>query len=415
MRVLVLSNFYPPHSIGGYEQHCRDVMDGLRARGYEVEVLTSTHGVGRCVREGHVDRRLPARWDPAYCAPSRRGLLAEERDANQALRQAMARFQPEAVSVWNMLGIPYSLVGTAQRSGRPVVLHIADNWPLRRDDPWLRVWSGAGRPWARLVKAAARPLVDRLVPTHIRFRERGVHWAFISKFLKQQHLSHGLAPDDAPVIYAGIPVERFQGRDADGARSALPLRLLFAGSITPAKGVDVAVRALGHLVARGCRDVTLSVLGYCPDRDFVDSLKRLAGEGGFADRVHFRGPVGREEMPAVYAAHDVLLFTSVAQEGFPLTILEAMASGLAVVSSVTGGHGEILEDGRNALTYPAGDAGELAGRIRILLDQPALARRLAEAGRTMVRREHSLERMVERYDRLFRDLMGASRWEEPAA
>ena len=58
MRILIVSNLYPPHHIGGYELGCRDVVEGLKARGHEVKVLTSTYGVGKRKCDGDVHRWL---------------------------------------------------------------------------------------------------------------------------------------------------------------------------------------------------------------------------------------------------------------------------------------------------------------------------------------------------------------------
>lgn len=399
MRILVISNFYPPHALGGYEQRCRDVVDGLRARGHEVEVLSSTYGVVGPVREGHVERRLPSRWDPRYGRPTRRKLLAGELSVNRAVREVAHRLRPELVSVWNLLSVPYSVVAAAQLLGLPVVLHIDDDWPLR-PDPWMSVWSASHSRWAGALKSVLRPAVDFMLPTRMRLPAPGVHWAFVSDYRKRQHVAAGLAAPDSPVIPGGIPVDRFLGRHrADDALSR-PARLLFVGALTPAKAPHIAVEAMARLVG-GNAGVTLDVVGPRPDAEYAFTLAALVRRLGLGDRYRLHEPVPREDMPVVYAGHDILLFTSVGPEGFPLTILEAMAGGLAVVSTVTGGHCEVLRDGANALTCRAGDADDLARCVRCLLDRPELARQLAQAGQEMVVREFTLQKMVDRHEELF--------------
>ena len=58
MKILVISNLYPPYAIGGYEERCRQVIDCLRANGHQIRVLTSTHGVAGEQQDEHVHRRL---------------------------------------------------------------------------------------------------------------------------------------------------------------------------------------------------------------------------------------------------------------------------------------------------------------------------------------------------------------------
>jgi len=82
-------------------------------------------------------------------------------------------------------------------------------------------------------------------------------------------------------------------------------------------------------------------------------------------------------MPQVYRSHDALVFTSEWEEPFALTPLEAMASGIPVIGTLTGGSIELLRHRENALTYKAGDAEELASRILELDSEPALRERMA--------------------------------------
>jgi glycosyltransferase involved in cell wall biosynthesis len=72
-----------------------------------------------------------------------------------------------------------------------------------------------------------------------------------------------------------------------------------------------------------------------------------------------------------------------------------MASGMTVVGTTTGGTGEILEEGRTGLTFPAGDAGQLARQLGRLIHSPELGARLGQAGREVVSRHFTLDRMVD--------------------
>ena len=90
------------------------------------------------------------------------------------------------------------------------------------------------------------------------------------------------------------------------------------------------------------------------------------------------------DLPDVYRRHDVLLHTPEWAEPFPFTPLEAMACGLPVIGARSGGMEELLRHGENALTFPAGDAQELAARIQELQISPALRCQMAEAAQAEV-------------------------------
>ena len=90
------------------------------------------------------------------------------------------------------------------------------------------------------------------------------------------------------------------------------------------------------------------------------------------------------DMAAVYKRHDVLLHTPEWAEPFPVTPLEAMACGLPVIGTTAGGAEELLHHGENALTYPPGDAAQLAARMQELLLSPALRCQMAETAQAEV-------------------------------
>jgi len=90
------------------------------------------------------------------------------------------------------------------------------------------------------------------------------------------------------------------------------------------------------------------------------------------------------DLASVYKRHDALLHTPEWAEPFPLTALQAMACGLPVIGSTAGGAEELLRHGENALTYPPGDAEQLAARIQELQLSPALRCQMAETAQTEV-------------------------------
>src|SRR5579884_755518 len=147
MRVLALTNAYPPHYYGGYELTCRDVMDRFTRRGVSVMVLTSSArrpGVADQT-EPTVRRHLHPFWDwnrnqsDTPLSPLSR--LRLDRRNRVALRSALDEFDPDVVSVWNMCGMSVSLLTLVAEQGRPVVLTVANDW-LRlapQQDPWARL------------------------------------------------------------------------------------------------------------------------------------------------------------------------------------------------------------------------------------------------------------------------------------
>jgi glycosyltransferase involved in cell wall biosynthesis len=136
----------------------------------------------------------------------------------------------------------------------------------------------------------------------------------------------------------------------------------------------------------------------------------FVGDGPFRRRLEGRGAIlagWREDMDEVMAASDVVALPSRFGEGCPNAVLEAMAAGRPVAASRAGGVPEIVEDGATGLLHAPGDVEALRGALWRLAGDPALRRRLGEAGRERARRDHSLEGLLAAYQGLYGELAGS--------
>jgi glycogen(starch) synthase len=123
-------------------------------------------------------------------------------------------------------------------------------------------------------------------------------------------------------------------------------------------------------------------------------------------RVAFCGRVSRGEIPSVLARYSALVFPSEWDEPLARTPMEALAVGLPVIGTTTGGMGEVLIDDVTALTFPPGDAWTLAAQIERLRQDASLGVRLAREGRRLVERSFSFSRMVDEIETVLAE-MGA--------
>jgi glycosyltransferase involved in cell wall biosynthesis len=394
LRILVLTNLYPPFYLGGYELGCHDVVERLRERGHSVAVLTSTYGVSGERRDGHIYRHLSFR-----CVPDRRsrlGLLRSEWKQQAALRRVFGACTPDVVYVFSLYGVSHGLMLAAQRTGRPVVYAFSGEWlePAHGGDPWLQLWTHANRGIKGSAKRAIGRVLDRVTPVGLEPLDlRGAY--FTSAALRDRFVVKGFPVGDAPVIHWGVDTTHFS--PAPQTVSGGSIRVLFAGRIAPEKGLHTVVEALGLLRERGDVTATLDVAGPTQDASYLATLRGRIAASGIANRVGFLGVLSRENMPQVYRSHDALVLPSIWDEPFSIGLLEAMASGLAVVGTTTGGSREILADGINALTFSPGDAEALATQIGRLTSAD-LRQRLGRAARRTVEERFTLAAMLERIE-----------------
>ncbi len=209
----------------------------------------------------------------------------------------------------------------------------------------------------------------------------------------------GIPGDKFRVIYHGLDLNDFTDMPARSeARTRLDLpqdaRIAgFVGRLHRIKNVDRIIRAMA---LAGLEDVVLAIVG---DGEERPALERLTAQCGLTGRVRFLG--FRDDLRMVYAALDTLVLAS-KSEGFGLVMIEALAAGIPLVSTVVGLAGEALEAENEYVRIKHPEPAELAAGIAAALE-PERSRNLRRAGLKAARR-FSLERQVEEIQALYTEL-----------
>jgi glycosyltransferase involved in cell wall biosynthesis len=409
MRILFLTERYPPHFTGGYEIACACVAGGLRRRQHEVAILTSDFGLDRPEVDGGTTFRLLHYFQGS--SSLLRMSLREIADHKTA-RRVMTKVKPDVIYVWSLFHLFPSLYRALRDSGLPVLLNIQDSWlpqhlseAERQRKVWVRPGTGVMK---RLGKAILRRAVQSLIPgwrQPITAEDLPLeNVVFCSRFRLTEHDQLGLPSGRTRVIYNGIDTSIFTG--VPGRKSGGPLKVLFVGRLVEEKGAHTAVEAIRTLRCRGCQEIRLSIVGVPTyPLEYSRKLQRSIEVDQLGDLVRFLGMVPHDALPGVYAQHDVLVFPSTINEGLPMTLIEAMACGLAVVGTTTGGSGEILKEGVTGLTFSPGDSNKLADCLQRLLNNQTLHRNLAIAGQRMAREQFNIETAVEQTESFLHEVV----------
>jgi glycosyltransferase involved in cell wall biosynthesis len=364
----------------------QSAVEHLRARGHDVRVLATDTRTGSHDAEDHeVYREL--RWPLRDGQFQRLGLRERfelARHNHSTLARHLEDFRPQVVSWWAMGGLTLGLLETVRRRGLPAVAFVHAEWLDygRWADEWLHTFRGRR---SRLI-----PIAERLggIPVEPDFAT-AARYVFVSEHTRKHALSLGLGLRDTGIAHSGIHEDFL----APAPESDWGWRLLYVGRLDPKKGVDTAVEAMMRLPAKA----RLEVIGGWDTREEA-RLRRLAADVGVADRVHFAGHCGRDEIVEAYGRADAVLFPVRWQEPWGLVPLEAMGRGRPVVATGRGGSGEYLRHEHNCLLFEAGDPEGLAAAIRRLAGDPALRARLRAGGLETAPRhtEAGLNRAVER-------------------
>jgi glycosyltransferase involved in cell wall biosynthesis len=382
MRLLVVTNLYPPQELGGYGRSIADFVWGLQQRGHQLQVISSdAPHLGPSANTGPsgeaVDRRLQLKG-------TYQGGVQPLQDAGQ--RQAVDRANSSLLEHW-LQSAPWDgiLLGNLDLLGPELLA------------PLLK----AGIPVQHHVGFVSPPYHPAQAP-----REPHYQLVAASEAVRAGLLGAGLPVAQAPVVYPGARTELFElampgPLPADGNRNR-PLKLCFAGLLMASKGAHTVVEALIQLQRRGFW-VQLSLAGAPFQAQYREQIEALLQQHGLEQQVQWVGQLHRPQLARFLALHHVGVFPSIHPEAFGIVGAEMQASGLVLVTSGVGGAAELVEDGQTGLRFQPGDASSLAACLERLIRNPAWAEKLALAGRERVRQRFSVQQAAAQLEQGFRN------------
>lgn len=281
------------------------------------------------------------------------------------------------------------------RAAARLVGHLAGLWRLAGRSDVLHLMANSGWSWHLFAAPALLVGALRRVPVVVNYRGGGAgeflarsapvvratmrHASRLvvpSRFLVEVFARHGMQAEVVPNIVDLALFARRGPRDPSA-----PPHLVVARNLEPLYDNATALRAFA-VVRRQWPAATLTLAGSGPQ---AAELRTLAQSLGLAGAVHFPGSLDREAMAALYRSADLMLNPSLA-DNMPNSVLEAMASGLPLVSTHVGGVPWIVRDGETGLLVPPGDAQAMAAAALRVLGEPGMWQRLADAGHEEVQR-----------------------------
>lgn len=393
MKILHLYKDYFP-VLGGIENHIKWLAEGMAARGHDVSVLVTNTGRGDVAETVNgVQVQKVSRHFNISSAPIGLGMAGQLRRMGRDAQivHLHAPYPPGELA--------QLLVGAGKRT--VITWHsdiVKQAGLLRFYAPFLR----AALKQADKILVASPPYVQS------------------SAFL---HPVHQQTPQKIAVVPFGIDLTRFaaepppqtsptvgEGAD-DGSVNATAIRarygpeplVLFVGRMRYYKGLHVLVEAMAQVENARCLIVGVGPLE-------AEIRAQVAGLG-LAERISFAGEVDDADLPAYYRAADIFCLPSVHRsEALGIVLLEAMASGLPLISTELGtGTSWVNQHEATGLVVPAGDAGALAGAIDRLAGDDEARVRLGQAALHRAISEFGLEQMLERTEAVYGSLLGSQK------
>lgn len=316
--------------------------------------------------------------------------------ANQTLQLAKLLRGEDVMVELIQVNRPYRPQWVARLKGIRAVFrllpYLAHLWRSSGDVQLFHIMANSGWSWHLFAAPAIWIASIRGTPVIVNYRggeadtffSKALSWikpslgradAIIvpSGFLKAVFGKRGFSANIVPNI---IDLGRFQAGSGFGASAKADFpRIIVTRNLEPIYDNATALRAFSR-VRRAFPGAKLTLAGSGPERQ---ALEELATELGVADAVTFTGRVDNEGMAALYHNADVMVNPSLV-DNMPISVLEALASGVPVVSTDVGGVPYLVEHEKTALLVPAQDPGAMADAILVLLNDPAKAEQIRRAG-----------------------------------
>jgi len=395
MKLLLLTNLYPPQELGGYGRSMQDFAWGLGKRGHCVSVLTSdapylddgnqqfgndyTKVERRLKLKGSYERGFSMLTDISTCSNIDSHNIG-------VILNTLSKERFDGILLGNLDLLGHEILTPMLNTGIEVCHHIG---------------------------FVAPPFSARFYPTHSNY-----HTMTASYAVRDSMANHGLPVADATVIYPGARCDLFGenalhrslpeplGNALDSSEKPLgsianPLKLCFAGLFMESKGVHTVAQSLIHLKRKGIYTYA-SFAGGSFQAEYKEAIHMLLKKERLESETLFTGQLTRNQLARFFNLQHVAIFPSIYPEAFGIVGAEAMASGIVLISSGVGGANELIENGVSGFLFKAGNAESLSDILEYLTQLPAhQIKAIAQAGKRRVNNFFSIQQAAKQIEQVF--------------
>jgi glycosyltransferase involved in cell wall biosynthesis len=453
MRILQITNGFPPTATAGVEQYTHQLSRGLSAH-HDVRIFCRESAPERAdytILDEELDGLRVRRVVNDFQHAAQIQDFYLDRRIESIFQQTLREWQPDLLHFQHCIGLSASLLEAAGRAEVPYLLTLHDYWficsrvqllhrqghicpgPIadvdcydctfspddifrRLKGTWLyRVLRSRLNDYTkrRILGALARatpnlPLARR-GPTLSPYKERDRYMLSVlsntpllltpSRFVRDLYIRHGVPESQVQVLPLGLDLSPWRVTGPEEANAANGLRVGYLGSLLRHKGVDLLVRAFRQLQTPGS---TLQIYGFAmPGDPYINQLRRLVSQD---PRVQLMDRYDQKDLPGILSKLDVIVIPSLWHETFSIVAREALLSGTPVVASETGALPEVINSGQNGLLVPVGDAEALHDALDRLSVDPDLLARMKHGARLSAQKIKSMDEHVHEVDLLYKTL-----------
>lgn len=351
MKILLLSNIFPPGFIGGYELGAYDVAQGLQSKGHRVKVMTSDYYLEgdepdfnldverslQCTTIGH-ELNVPD------------NILGHYYNFHniRAIGYTIRRFRPDVILAFNISGLgPISIIQFLQSLRIPLLLYLMDN-----------VFTGVH------LDSKIHSAYERIFGP-LTFSRSTAFVAMSRNVVAEVEATVNVPPlHEVTFVPGWVELDILERRELRYYRNDVT-RFVFCSRVAPHKGTDVMLAAAHQLVRLGLSRFKIDVYGAGQVPQFMESVQSL----GLANHIAYKGLLAKQEMLQKLASYDALLFPTWEREPFGFVVSEAASAGALPIMTAGIGASDWFLDGIDCLKISR-NSESLCAAMRLIMSLP---------------------------------------------
>lgn len=371
MKILVISNYYPPHYIGGYELACFNTVEYLKKSGHTVYVLTGDYlQKSHCFEEvyrglKYINYDKPSFWDKHQV----------ETHNYKVTQNVIKDFSPDIVYLWSLRLISLSPAMAVQN------LHIKKIFEI--GDFWMKGYLSSN------FLSKIKRMIKNILPFTIGSKIELSPAICVSKWVAKE-MEKTYETKQIHIIPNGTNIQQKSKKNLNKN-----IKYLFCGRADYTKGIDIALKALGNLKDRGIDNFEFNIYG-SGNTNYINKCKNIVNALQLNKQVTFYGKT--DDVQKLYSQHDILLMPTRMKEPFGLVIIEAMAAGVVVIATNAYGPAEIINNNKDGLLFKEEDVSDLTNSILKLHNNKYLYHQLREEAFYKVFNKYNLENVKKRVE-----------------
>jgi glycosyltransferase involved in cell wall biosynthesis len=407
-KILAITSHYPPYHVGGYEMRCKNVLDRLADRGYEIKIIVSDKLKGSpppLADEKNVYRQFHLL--NSFDNKAER-LIHDYLDV-KFLQQTINFFSPDLVYLWQTTNISKAIFPYLAECDPSIVYDEGDTGLINswtHGGTWFSYIEGKSKSGTKnKIKAFAAKIVSKFSGNLIKEQwnwPENMRVYFNSDLGKRNALAHGIPVRDALVIHSGVDINQFSFQPRNRINS--PIRIIVPGRVEYKKGQIDNILLLSYLREKKL-EADLTIVGKSNSAVYSEEIEGLIRELGLEKHICVLPMIDHDKLIHLYQESDICFFSSYRKTGLSRVPLEAMACGCLVITYGNEGSDEIIENNRTGYIVSQKDFQSMVVIVEKMISDPLAYRQLVTNARKVVEQKYSLDAYVNKIETLLLDVV----------